>query len=176
MKKNIIGACPMKFASRASKYLIWVISVLIGVIGVNNRCSAQDLFYVKANITVTPSSSIYIKGGIFADDSASINNDGTITIANHTTPGNENWTNNTSDTMLTGSGTVIFSSSEQQNISGNYTTTYSILDINNSSAAGVVLDTNTFVNDTLKLNDGVDRKSTRLNSSHIPLSRMPSSA
>ena len=26
------------------------------------------------------------------------------------------------------------------------------------------------------LNEGIDRKSTRLNSSHIPLSRMPSSA
>ncbi len=121
--------------------------------GIEGGC--QDLLYVKGNITVTPSASIYIKGGLNAGDSASITNDGIITIANHTTPGGENWTNNTSDTMLSGSGTVIFSSSEQQNISGNYPTTYAILDINNSSAAGIVLDTNCFVSDTLKLNDGV---------------------
>ncbi len=115
----------------------------------------QDLFYVKGNVAVKPSASVSIKGGIIADGSASINNDGTITVANHSTAGNENWTNNASAAMLSGTGTVVFNSSEQQNISGNYPTTYSILALNNSSAAGVLLDTNCFVSDSLILNNGI---------------------
>ena len=48
-------------------------------------CLSQDLFYVKGSITVKPSSSVSIKGGIIASGSALINNDGTITVANHST-------------------------------------------------------------------------------------------
>ena len=134
-----------------TKFLLIILLYLL----MNKIALAQDLLIVQKNMYIKSNTSLYIQGGMKADGSALINNNGTMHVSYNPAAGNESWINNASDTMLSGTGTVIFNSSNQQNISGNHSTRFSILNISNTSASGIVLDTNVYVSDTLKLIDGL---------------------
>jgi gliding motility-associated-like protein len=134
--------------------LFLIINLLL-IISFNQLVKAQNILVVQADIHIASGTSLCIQGGMTAEGLAFINNNGKMYVSDNPAVGNENWTNNASNSMLSGTGTVVFNSSGQQNISGNYSTTFSILNISNTSAPGVVLDTNVYVSDTLKLIDGL---------------------
>jgi len=114
---------------------------------------SQDLLCVKGQIKINSSCELYAKGGITGTGSGQITSNGNIYIKEYPTAGSENWTNNASDNFLQGTGTVIFNSSESQNITGANKTGFYNLTINNTGQ-GVIIGHNIDVANTLLMTDG----------------------
>ncbi|MBI5218026.1 MAG: gliding motility-associated C-terminal domain-containing protein [Bacteroidia bacterium] len=117
---------------------------------------SQCILTVNDSISVTGSAIITIHGGIVLKSTAGgIVNNGKIFLKENTDPGAEAWTNQSSVNSLSGTGTVIFNSTDPQTIDGIFSTKFSRLNFNNSSAAGVSMSVNAIVADTLYLTDGL---------------------
>ncbi len=87
---------------------------------------AQDLFYVVGgDVYIQPGADVYIYGGLNAtNNTALIQNDGQIFIRLDPAVGKENWTNNASPNLLTGTGTVYMEADGPQEITGTFPTTF----------------------------------------------------
>ncbi len=114
-------------------------------LGFFSPCYSQDLLCVAEQIKVNSSCELYVKGDI-TGTSESIDNDGDIYIT-------ENWTNNASDNFLQGTGTIIFNSSESQNITGTYKTVFYNLTVNNTGT-GIIIGNDIDVTNTLLMTNG----------------------
>jgi len=134
------------------KYIIFII---VFIAGLNNFACAQNLFFSKDSLYIASGTTLCIAGGLKADSNALLVNNGKVIIKTHSDPGNENWTNNTGTGFLSGTGKVIFSSSEQQAITGTNTTVFYDLEINNTSDSGIDLGISAIVQDTLFMYDGI---------------------
>ncbi|NPA34938.1 MAG: hypothetical protein GXO48_08440 [Chlorobi bacterium] len=88
--------------------------------------NAQDLFYVVGgDVYIQPGADVYIYGGLHATNSTSlIQNNGQIFIRLDPAAGKENWTNNASPNLLTGTGTVYMEADGPQEITGTFPTTF----------------------------------------------------
>ena len=119
---------------------------------------AQDLVYVVgADVYIQSGADVYIYGGLTASNSASlIQNDGQIFIRLDPAAGKENWTNNASANLLTGTGTVYMEADGPQEITGTFPTTFYNLvlggaGVNEKWLRGVDM----YVKNTLNLNDEI---------------------
>ncbi len=88
--------------------------------------NAQDLFYVVGgDVYIQSGADVYIYGGLKATNNTSlIQNDGQIFIRLDPAVGKENWTNNASAGLLTGTGTVYMEADGPQEITGTFPTTF----------------------------------------------------
>jgi hypothetical protein len=134
-----------------TKFLFLFIFLFLEILSVS--CYSQDLLYVAGQLKVNSSCELYAKGGIIGVGSGQITSNGNIYIKEHSSVGSENWTNNASDNFLQGTGTVIFNSSESQNITGTNNTDFYNLTVNNTGS-GVIIAHNIDVANTLLMTDG----------------------
>ncbi len=134
----------------------FVISLLVFIILLfSNYSIAQDLLFIKDSLTLNSGFELYVKGGIKSEGSAALQNNGNIYIKTDTAFGGENWINNVSPNLMSGTGKVTFMSSNQQLISGTDTTKFFDLEIANTSTNGIVLEKSIIIQDTLFLIDGI---------------------
>lgn len=102
----------------------WIGGLVVASAAWFNAGQAQDLFFVNgADVYIQSGADVYIYGGLNASgSSALIQNDGTIHLRLDPAAGKENWTNNASANLLTGTGTVYLEADGPQEITGTFPT------------------------------------------------------
>ncbi len=126
--------------------LLWLLAGL---------ANAQDVLHVQGEMFIGSNASVAVLGGVHSSGNAQIENNGQLTLFHSTTPGGEDWTNNASSNVLTGTGTVTFASNEDQTITGGYATTFHHLEANNTANGITLNNINAYVEGNLYLYDGI---------------------
>lgn len=97
-----------------------------------------------------------IQGSMVFDETASIQNDGTVRIKNSENLDRSDFINNASENAVTGKGTVIMSGISEQVIGGTQPSRFHRLIIENTSNMGVILDSDIYIGDSVNNTGGLD--------------------
>ena len=126
------------------KYLI---SVLLSY----SVSHSQEVLHLQngAAIRVQGGVELSLQGGITLDNGSGLTNNGIVRLKNNSTSNISNWTDNSAAGALTGTGIVIFNSSNGQNYSG--VTNFYTVQVNTS---GLNLNNNFTVSNLLNLING----------------------
>src|SRR5207248_3314665 len=114
--------------------------------------SAQQVLQVSNGVVITIQNGIELtlQGGITLENGSSLVNNGTLRLKNNSISNQSDWTDYSAAGALSGSGLVIFNSTNSQNFNG----TTSFYKLYMQAGGGVILNNNLTVNNTLRFING----------------------
>ena len=114
--------------------------------------SAQQVLQVSNGVVITIQNGIELtlQGGITLENGSSLVNNGTLRLKNNSIANISDWTDYSAAGALSGSGLVIFNSTNSQNFNG----TTSFYKLYMQAGGGVILNNNLTVNNTLRFING----------------------
>src|SRR5437016_4030807 len=115
-------------------------------------CFSQEALRIKngSTLTIQNGADISLQGGITLENGSSLVNNGTLRLKNNSIANQSDWTDNSAAGALSGSGLVIFNSTNSHNFNG--TTSFYKLYVD--AGGGVILNNNLTVNNTLRFING----------------------
>lgn len=115
------------------------------------HCFAQEVLHLQngATLIVQNGVELTLLGGCTLDDGSSLMNSGTVRLKNNSVSNISDWTDNSAVGALTGTGTIIFNSTNGQNFSG--ATNFYTVQVNTS---GLSLNNDLTVSNVLNLVSG----------------------